>query len=338
MSRILVTGANGFIGTALVQRLAARGDAVTCLVRQTSKNTEPLVALGARLFYGSLTDRAALAAALEGQEVVYHVAGCMRVLRRQHLFEVNEQGTRYLAECAAATASPPVFVFVSSLAAAGSAHGDRPRVESDPPRPVSNYGHSKLAGERALVDVAGTLPATIIRPPIVLGEGDAMGLVLFRSVSRFRVHLIPSYRRRKYSVVHVADLVELLLLAAEQGERLSPSQEEHHCGQGIYFAAAECHPTYAELGRMIAAALGRWMLPAPVPQPAIWSLAAGVELVGRIRGRAGYLNLDKAREIAAGSWLCSKEKAHSQLGFAPAAPLDERLRQAAAWYRAAGWL
>ena len=72
--------------------------------------------------------------------------------------------------------------------------------------------------------------------------------------------------------------------------------------------------------------------------PAVWMTAGGVELTMRIRRRACYLNFDKAREIAAGSWACSPQKAAEQLGFRPAAPLPDRLCQTAAWYRSAGWL
>ncbi len=72
--------------------------------------------------------------------------------------------------------------------------------------------------------------------------------------------------------------------------------------------------------------------------PVVWSAALGVEAAARIFGRARFLNLDKTREIAAGSWTCSPEKAYREIGFRPAALLSERLRQTAAWYRRFGWL
>jgi nucleoside-diphosphate-sugar epimerase len=89
---------------------------------------------------------------------------------------------------------------------------------------------------------------------------------------------------------------------------------------------------------MVAEALGRRVKVLPAPPPLIWGVAAMGELVGKIARRPPVLNLDKAREIAAGDWLCSAQAAAEQLGFRPAAPLNERLRQTADWYRREGWL
>ncbi len=76
----------------------------------------------------------------------------------------------------------------------------------------------------------------------------------------------------------------------------------------------------------------------PLPMVGVWTVAAVVETVSRVIRRPLYLNLDKAREIAAGSWTCSPQSAIDQLGFAPNVPLAQRLSETAEWYRAAGWL
>ena len=99
--------------------------------------------------------------------------------------------------------------------------------EADPPSPVSNYGHSKLAGELAAVARAGELPISIVRPPIVLGEGDATCCPLFKMIARTGVHLVAGGPDVQLSTIHVADLVEALIRAAELGQRL-PRDE----GQG----------------------------------------------------------------------------------------------------------
>ena len=138
-----------------------------------------------------------------------------------------------------------------------------------------------------------------------------------------------------------------VIRAAETGERLpvaedAPRQEngeQNHDGQGYYFAACGEEPTYAELGRMIGLALGRpRVLIVPTPPRTPWFVAAFMELKARIRGRAEYLTFDRAREIRADSWICSPQKAIDGLGFQVAAPLADRLKQTAAWYREAGWL
>jgi dihydroflavonol-4-reductase len=338
MTRVLVTGGSGFIGTHLIAALAARGDDVACLVRKTSK-VEHLRAMGARLVFGDVTDADSVAAAIDGQEVVYHVAGLTRALTVQQFYKVNRQGVAYVAKACAARQTPPVLICVSSLAAAGPAIDGRPRVESDPPEPISRYGRSKRSGERAAEHFADQVPITIVRPPIVLGEGDQLSLPLFRSVIRFHLHLTPGLTPQRFSLIHADDLVELLILAAERGRRLPPlTNGNNSSGEGYYFAACGEDPTYADLGRLVAKSAGRWVFVLPAVMPMIRSMAALNEAISQVRHEPAIVNIDKAREIAAGSWLCSAQTAKEQLGFTVAAPLIDRLRQTSEWYRREGWL
>jgi dihydroflavonol-4-reductase len=339
MAKVLVTGASGFIGTHLVATLAARGDEVSCLVRQSSR-VEELQKSGARLLFGDVTDRSSLSVAVAGQSVVYHLAGRTQALMPRLFYRVNQRGVANVAQTCAGQTTPPVLVVVSSLAAAGPSHDGRPKTEADHSEPVSHYGHSKRAGERAAEHYADRVPITIVRPPIVLGEGDRMGLPLFRSIARFGVHMVPGLNSRRFSLVHAADLVELLILAAERGKRLPPrGQPESHGPQGYYFAACEENPAYAELGRMIAEVMGRHLVVVvPTATPLVWMVAVAGEAISRMRHDPLFMNLDKAREITAGSWICSADAAAKDLGYVVRVPLMERLRQTAEWYREKKWL
>ncbi len=339
MGKVLVTGASGFIGNHLVSTLTKRGDNVTCLVRRSS-HIESLRQAGVRFVYGDVTDHDSIAPAVKGQETVYHLAGRTQSLVARDFYRVNQRGVANVAEACAAQTTPPVLVSVSSLAAAGPANGGVPKSEADPARPVSHYGHSKRAGERAAERFADRVPISIVRPPIVLGEADRQGLALFRSIARFRVHMVPGRDRRRFSLIHADDLVNLLILAAERGKRLPPCGRPQSRGpQGYYFAACEQDPTYADLGRMVAKALGRrFVIVIPTGMPAVWTVAAGGEAISRLRHNPLFMNLEKAREITAGNWLCSAQTAATELGFAVAAPLPERLRQTALWYREKKWL
>ena len=142
------------------------------------------------LLYGDVTDRESLDGAVAGQEIVYHVAGCTQALAPRHFYRVNQHGVANVARVCAGQTTPPVLVSVSSLAAAGPAADGRPKTEADRAAPVSHYGHSKRAGERAAEAFAHRVPITIVRPPIVLGQSDRMGLPLFRSIARFGVHMV----------------------------------------------------------------------------------------------------------------------------------------------------
>lgn len=345
MAKVLVTGATGFIGPHLIRQLLAAGHDVTCLRRQSS-HVESLKSLDVRFVVGDINQPESLPSAVRGAEAIYHLAGLIMALRREEFFRANEQGTRNLVQAAAAQETPPCLVLVSSLAAGGPQVGDQLRTESDPPAPVSNYGRSKLAAERAAAEFADRLPLTIARPPIVFGPADRMTLEIFKPIWRFGVHMVPGYRAKRFSFIHVDDLCRGLLVAAERGQRVGASDANAATGGGAtesgvgryYFAHGE-HPTYADFGRSIGRALGRRRTLC-IPT-AIWFMrliALGAESVGRVRGRPAALSLDKAREAAAGSWTCSPEKAQRELGWQCAFDLDTRLAQTTEWYRENRWL
>jgi dihydroflavonol-4-reductase len=128
-------------------------------------------------------------------------------------------------------------------------------------------------------------------------------------------------------------------LAAERGKRLPPlGQRGESAAQGYYFAACELDPTYADLGRLIAESVGQHVLVIPTAMPVVQTVAAVGEAISRVSHHPLVMNFDKAREIAAGSWLCSAEAARRDLDFEVDAPLLERLRQTVEWYRQEGWI
>jgi nucleoside-diphosphate-sugar epimerase len=334
---VLVTGASGFIGRHLVRRLIGLGDRVSCLVRATSCIDE-LKSAGAQLITGDVTDRASVGRALAMSQagIVFHLAGLTKALRTDDFLRVNAGGVESVAAACADRTDKPVLVVVSSLAAAGPCAVGRPRVESDAPTPVSAYGCSKLAGELAAAKYAGAVPISVVRPPIVFGPGDRGTLEMFRPIARWGIHAVPGRGERRFSLVHVADLVEGLLLAAEKGERLHPNGSP---GQGLYFLAAEDDPTYTELGQAIAIALGKKRATVVrLPKPLVKLVGLCGDAMTWIRQRPAWVNSDKMTETLAGSWTCSSAKARTHLGWSPTHTLAERLRETAQWYRQAAWL
>ncbi len=330
----LVTGASGFIGSKLVERLVDRGDDVTCLVRTTS-DTSRLEPLGVRLVEGDVRDIDSIDHALDEAEIVYHLAGLAMAFDPRELVRVNVVGFQNVVTACAARETPPVLVSVSSLAAAGPSRPERPRVESDPPRPVSNYGRTKRAAEITAASFAARVPITIVRPPIVFGEGDLQMRDVFRSIFRYGIHLALGVSRSRYSLIHVNDLVDALILCGQRGARLEAASDAPASSQGYYFVAGDEQPTFTELGRMIANCLGRQsvrVLPTSGPT-LLWLAASLAEIAARLRGSPYIFNFDKAREASAGNWTCSSAAIRGQLGFAPRATMVERLRQTSEWYR-----
>jgi len=338
MSRCLVTGASGFVGSNLVAHLHRLGWEVRCLVRQQSK-TEYLESLGVELTQGHLSDPESLRRAVEGVQVVFHIAGRVHALNRRQLDRDNVAGTRHVAQACAAQSQPPVLVLISSLAAGGPAMSEAPRCETDLDQPISHYGTSKLLAEDAAVELADNVPLAIVRPPIIFGPADRAGLALFQTVWRTRLHPLPGRRQLPLSVIHVADLCDALVRVAEHGSRVSGA--DHSVASrsaGTYYVAAERTISFKEMGQMAADSLGCRAIVLPVPKALFWMAGGAFELLGQIRRRPAKLGLDKIREATAPGWVCSDEKIRQELGYRPDAPLQQRFDETAQWYRAHGWL
>jgi nucleoside-diphosphate-sugar epimerase len=339
MANVLVTGGCGFIGSHLIRRLLSQGDQVTCLDRAGS-SLEQIRDLPLTIVHGDVTDEAAVHKAVAGKSVVYHVAGCLFPAHSRDFYRINAEGTAAVARACAEQARPPVLVSISSLAAAGPCLNGRPRREIDPPRPVSHYGRSKRAGELALQECAHRIPATIVRPPAVFGEGDLTGLSMFRPIARLGVFAYTVWPTVAISLIHVHDLVTLLTLAAERGSRLPADCANQAVPErGVYYASSDEHLIGVQWGETIARSLGRKrVMNVPVPAPTLWLVAAACQFYALISRRAPAFSWDRARPAAAGRWLCSAQLAADELGFRPAASLNDRLRQTADWYCEKGWL
>jgi len=300
---------------------------VTALVRASSSRRE-LAALGVRFAVGDVLAPETLRAPLSEVDAVIHLASLLKMPWSPDFRSVNVGGTAAVVAAAASCATPPLVVVVSSMAAAGPSR-TAPRSEEEAPAPVSRYGDVKLAAEQAAI--AAGVPLSIVRPPMVFGEGDRTVLKLFRSVAR-GIHVVPTLRSNDVSLVHARDLAEALVRVTESGERVGPRP-----GQGIYHVAADETLAYADLGRHIAMAMD---VSAPrvvrIPSEVTFVAAALGEAVARLRDTPAFLNLDKYREVTGGSWTCTNAKAQS-LGWQPA-PLAQRLADTARWYRENGVL
>lgn len=317
-----VTGGTGFVGSHLVAALRARGADVTCLVRSATKRP-PLGWDGAvRTVAGDLDSPEALRAGCTGADVVFHVAGRISARNAAEFFAANRDGTARVA-AAAAAAGARRLVYVSSLSAAGPTTRGAPIDESRTPAPVTDYGRSKLAGEAAVRESA--VPWTIVRPPVVYGEGDRETLRLFR-FARLGVAPVIGDGRQELSVVHAADLAAALVAAAGA----PPAR--------VYFATHPVPTTTRELVLAIGRAVGK--IPRVIPLPgalargALWvagSLAAAAR-------RATLLSADKAAEFLAPAWTCRPDALARDTGWRAAIGLEPGLARAAAWYRTEHWL
>jgi nucleoside-diphosphate-sugar epimerase len=324
--RALVTGASGFIGSNLVDRLLAEGEQVTCLVRPKS-NLSWLDSPDLTLVSGDFADPASLAAAVADVDIVFHVAGATRAARRADYFRANLEATCNLLEaCQMYGPEHQKILFVSSLAAAGPS-SDTPLTEDQEPRPLSAYGESKLAAERAVLTFGRSRPVIVIRPPAVYGPRDRDTFLLFQSVQR-RLHVIPGRGTQKVSLVHVDDLVRGILQAV---------RSEQASGQ-VYYLCGDGHYDWQTVGEYLGRVLGRRFGTLYVPWGVMRLVALGGSLVSQFTRHPTLMSLDKLRDIRQANWLCSHEKARVEIGFEPAIDLLTGLAKTAEWYKEMGWL
>jgi 2-alkyl-3-oxoalkanoate reductase len=322
--KALVTGSSGFIGGRLAAALVRQGHDVVCLVRRTSR-TACLDGLPVKLAVGELRDPASLEAAVAGRDTVFHLAGVVQAVDDRAFDAANIQGTRRLVEaCLRAAPDLARFVLVSSIAAGGPSREDRPLTEADEPRPVSAYGRSKLAAERLVLEASGRLPATIIRPPNVIGPGSKEFEKVLRLVRRRIVPAIGDERPRT-SLIDVDDLVEALILAA---------RDPRGIGQTYYATDGRAY-AWPELLAAAAEELGVGRLRLRVPYGAQVAVAALAESAARLTGRPPALTREIVRAGREYFWIYDGSKLVRELGFRPRFAMRDSVRRAVEAGRAA---
>jgi nucleoside-diphosphate-sugar epimerase len=316
---VSLTGATGFLGQHIAEAFRIAGWRVRAIVRPGTPKPAPS---GIERRESPLT-AGALAGAVAGSDVIVHAAGLTRARTAAAFDEVNVLGTRAVVE--AANACGARLVQVSSQAAIGPGTVERPAHETDPPRPVNAYGHSKLAGEIVIREQA-RVPWIILRPSAVYGPGDRAFLPLVQMAAHGLFPLaVP--RATAFTFVHVDDVVRAVLMASE---------ERAGSGDAMFIGHAEPHTTEAFL-RHLAVIVRRRYRPIPVPRLAVRALARLGDLLWAV-GREPMLDSARLAEFGAAGFVCSVNHARDALGFTAAVTLPAGLEQTVRWYRDRGWV
>ncbi|HWO73793.1 MAG TPA: SDR family NAD(P)-dependent oxidoreductase [Dehalococcoidia bacterium] len=323
---VLVTGATGFLGSHVAERLVQQGAQVRVLTRGRSRLTY-LDGLEAERVEGDLRDHESLARAVQGVDIVVHAAGLTMgaALSEAEFHEVNALATGRLAK-AAREAGVRRFVYVSSQAAQGPNHDGSSRAP-DPPRPISAYGRSKLAGEYAALAERDPMSVAVLRPPVIYGERDRALLPLYRLA---KLGIVPVYGsgKNRISVVHVQDAAEAIAAAA-----LAPGPS----GAVYTFSDGATH-TWETLVEAFGRAYGRVPRLLRVP-PALYAGAGLLAAVAQAALRRPLpLSPDQVRHMHAPAWLADNEAITRELGWKPLIDVREGFERTVRWYRQQGWL
>lgn len=309
--KLLVTGANGFVGRALASQLGDRGRAVVGAVRNDSRD---LPAGTTRVVVGDLMPDTDWRAALGGIDVVVHLAARVHVMHDSvadplaEFRRVNVEATRSLARQSAA-AGVARFVFLSSVKVNGESGSYR---ESDAPAPGDAYGVSKREAELALTEIAAQtgMSVVIIRPPLVYGpDVKANFRALMRAVAR-GVPLPFGAVDNRRSLVALDNLVDFIIRCTE-----------HPAAVNETFLVSDGEDlSTADLIRRLARAMGRRARLVPVPPSVLMALAPLVRRKDAAQRLLGSLQVDIS-------------KARRMLAWTPPITVDEGLRRAAAGLR-----
>ena len=326
---ILVTGGSGFLGSHVIEQLSQSGRSVRALVRRSS-DTKFLRSLSnVELCDGAIDDRASLERAVNGVEAVVHSAGLVKARNLDEFMRVNARGTEnLLAACLPHASTLKRFVQVSSITVGGpsDAYGNPVPVDATP-RPVTDYGRSKLAAELAVLAKKDQLKVTIIRPPAIYGPRDREILAFFKSIKMGVLPLLGS-PQSKLSMTYGPDCARACIRAIDADV---PS--------GRIFAVDDgAVHTMSELIREAESAMGkRAFLRIPLPRRVVEGAALLSESYGKLTGKAMMLTRDKCNELF-DQWVCDGEKARTELGFTPSVSFSQGVKQTVDWYRSAGWL
>ncbi len=334
--KILITGANGFIGGFLVKEALDKGFEVWAAVRRGS-NISQLKDPGIHFIRLAYDDPEALRDQLTGfkntngrWDYVIHNAGLTKTTDKKKFFEVNTVYTRRLTEAlTAAGCQPDRFLLMSSLSSYGEADDKtfRPIQLSDPQTPLTAYGKSKLEAENVLRGQK-EIPYTILRPTGVYGPGEKdyfMEIKSVRSGFDFAVGRTP----QRITFIYVKDLARVAIEAL--GNDKARNKE--------YFVADGDVYTDESFARLIQKLLGKKrVFHARIPLLLVRLACICSEWAGRISGKSMTLNTDKYIILKQRNWICDISPLQDDLNFSPVYNLEKGLAESIDWYKQNGWL
>ena len=327
MTKALVTGANGFVGSYVCKELLSNGYQVRALHRANS-DTTTLEGLAVEKVVGDIRDKESLLKAFEGIEVVFHIAALFREAKHPDSVyrDINIEGTRNVFD--AAIASNVKKVIHCSTVGVHSHIPNPPADETEAYRPGDIYQETKCEGEKLALSYfnSGKMKGSVIRPAMIWGPGDKRMLKLFRGIAARRLPVIGTGNTQVHWVM-VDDLARGFRLAAEKDQ----------ANAEVFIIAGENPVKLRDMMRVIAEELGVTLLPFRIPALPLQILGGLMELICIPFGIEPPIyrrRVDFFTKTRAFSW----DKARNLLDYKPSRTFAEEVAEIAAWYQNQGWL
>ncbi len=323
--KALITGATGFIGSHLVEKLLLKGFEVTCLTRKAS-NPGWLQGLDLKLVEGDCSDNDFLCRCLNGYDYVFHLSGLTKASSMADFYLVNTKGAENIIN-AVVKKNPNIkrFVYLSSLSAFGPKVDASMPTEKQTPYPVSDYGNSKLNAEKAVLKYSDVIPISIIRPSAVYGPRDREIFLLFKFIKR---GVLPYWGNGHTSLIYIDDLIDAITLTIEKDLAVG----------NIYFISDGIAYSNEEIIKEISSTLHARPLKIKIPRKVLPTIGFFGERFSMITGKSSMINRDKIKELRYADWLCDITKAKNELCFEPKIGIKEGIKWTADWYRIHKWL
>jgi dihydroflavonol-4-reductase len=325
----LLTGATGFVGSAVARVLAARGHRLRLLVRPTSDRRN-LADVDAELALGDLTDAASLTRAAAGCRYVFNVAADYRfwVPDPDAMLRANVEGTLAVMRAAQA-AGVERIVHCSSVAALGWTEDGTPADETTQTNEadfIGTYKRSKFLAERAVMDLVRQegLPAVVVNPSAPVGPRDIKPTPTGKMIRDAAAGRVPAYIDTGLNMVHVDDVAEGHALALERGRI------------GERYVLGGENLLLKDILALVAEVVGRRPPRIEVPEALVWPAAWFMEGLARLTGIPPMMTRDHIK-MARHKMFYSSAKAIRELGYSPR-PLRAAIEDAVAWFRANGML
>ena len=326
--KVLVTGASGFVGSAVARKLKERGLTVRALVRDASP-TGHLSDLDIEFAQGDLRDAASVGEAMRGVRYVFHVAADYRLWARDpdEIVRNNMSSTSNIME-AARDAGVERIVYTSSVATLKCRQVGDPADETMPLKEehaIGAYKRSKVAAERLVERMVGEgLPAVIVNPSTPIGPCDVKPTPTGRIIVEAAAGRMPAFVDTGLNMVHVEDVAEGHMLAFDKGKI------------GERYILGGQNATLSDILAVVAGEMGRKAPKVKIPRGAIVPLAVVAEMVARRTGREPFVTLDGLR-MSKNRMFFTAAKAERELGF-KARPYAEGIKDAIAWFQREGYL